>query len=445
MKKEVLLCCMAGFLLTGITGCSDEEPWTDPNQNESGTTKPDPDEPGTDNPDEPGTDNPDYILQKDDIKVDYPETGFTAHVGEPFQVEVKSVSDNKVTYTWTVNGEEVAQTKSFTHTFMQAGTYQLTLKVSQEQISFEYTYTVNVADAVLPETPQNATPYITKVLEYRPAPGQFVNTMPKYEKGDTQESMNEKVLKTIGNGVQGMITLGGYGGYVTVGFDHTIRNTPNSIDFIVMGNAFENGSEPGIIQVAYDVNQNGKPDEEEWFEIAGSAHQNPKQEPWYEQAKQTGNIVETYLDYSITYKKPAKEPTTNEEKENYIYWEDNKGHKGYKVMNMFHSQPYYPQWIKENQLTFTGTCLPQNGINQGTDDSPYFVLPAFSYGYADNQDYNPDNAGIDIDWAVDKRGNPANLQGVDFIKIYTGVNQENGWLGENSTEICGVVDFNLIK
>lgn len=432
MKKEVLLCCMAGFLLTGITGCSDEEPWTDPNQNESGTTNPD-------------TDDPDYILQKDDIKVDYPEAGFTAHAGEPFQVEVKSVSDNKVTYTWTVNGEEVAQTKSFTHTFMQAGTYQLTLKVSQEQISFEYTYTVNVAYAALPETPQNATPYITKVLEYRPAPGQFVNTMPQYKEGDTQATMNEKALNAIGNNTKGMITLGGYGGYVTVGFDHTIRNAKDANDFLVLGNAFANGSEPGIIQVAYDVNQNGQPDEEEWFEIAGSAHQAPKHELWYEQAKQAGNSVETYRDYSITYKKPAKEPTTDEEKATYIYWEDNQGKKGYKVMNTYHSQPYYPQWIKEGQLTFTGTCLPQNGINQGTDKKPYFVLPSFKYGYADNYPNKSAEAGIDIDWAVDKDGKPANLPGVDFIKIYTGVNQENGWLGENSTEVCGVTDLNLTK
>ena len=37
-----------------------------------------------------------------------------------------------------IDGKEVAQTKSFTHTFMQAGTYQLTLKVSQGQTSFEY-------------------------------------------------------------------------------------------------------------------------------------------------------------------------------------------------------------------------------------------------------------------------------------------------------------------
>lgn len=417
MKKELLLCSLAGILLTGITGCSNDEPWNDP----------------------------DYTLQKEDIKVDYPETGFTANAGQSFLIEVKSVSDKNVTYVWLIDGKKVAKTKSFTHTFMQTGTYQLTLKVSQDQTYFEYTYTVNVGYAELPETPKDASPYITKVLEYRPAPGQFVNTMPAYEEGDTQETMNEKVLNAIGNNKKGLITLGGYGGYVTVGFDHTIRNAKDANDFLVLGNAFANNSEPGIIQVAYDVNQNGQPDEEEWFEIAGSAHLDPKQETWYEQVKQAGNIVETYLDYSITYKKPAKEPTTNEEKENYIYWEDNKGHKGYKVMNQYHSQPYYPQWIEEEQLVFTGTCLPQNGINQGTEQVPCFVLSSFKYGYADNYPNNAAEAGIDIDWAVDKNGKPANLPGVDFIKIYTGVNQENGWLGENSTEVCGVTDLNLTK
>lgn len=415
MKKELLLCSLAGILLTGISGCSGNEPWSDSA----------------------------YTLQKEDIKVDYPEAGFTANAGQAFLIEVKSVSDENVTYAWLIDGKEVAQTKSFTHTFMQAGTYQLTLKVSQGQTSFEFSYTVNVGYAALPETPKDASPYITKVLEYRPAPGQFVNTMPQYKEGDTQATMNEKALNAIGNNTRRMITLGGYGGYVTVGFDHTIRNAKDANDFLVLGNAFENSSEPGIIQVAYDVNQNGQPDEEEWFEIAGSAHQAPKHELWYEQAKQAGNSVETYRDYSITYKKPAKEPTTDEEKATYIYWEDNQGKKGYKVMNTYHSQPYYPQWIKEGQLTFTGTCLPQNGINQGTDKN--FVLPSFTYGYADNYPNDAEKAAIDIDWAVDKDGNPANLPGVDFIKIYTGVNQENGRLGENSTEVCGVTDLNLTK
>ena len=56
MKKELLLCSMAGFLLTGISGCSGNEPWSDSA----------------------------YTLQKEDIKVDYPEAGFTANAGQRF-------------------------------------------------------------------------------------------------------------------------------------------------------------------------------------------------------------------------------------------------------------------------------------------------------------------------------------------------------------------------
>lgn len=48
-----------------------------------------------------------------------------------------------------------------------------------------------------------ATPYITKVLEFVPCPGQFVNVLPEFEEGDTQEAMNEKVLQLIGNNKRG--------------------------------------------------------------------------------------------------------------------------------------------------------------------------------------------------------------------------------------------------
>ena len=67
-------------------------------------------------------------------------------------------------------------------------------------------------------------------------------------------------------------------------------------------------------------------------------------------------------------------------------------------------------------------------------------MDSFEYGYADNQqnmakgEYN-DAAKIDIDWAVDANGNSVEMPGVDFVRIYTGINQYNGWIGECSTEV----------
>lgn len=302
------------------------------------------------------------------------------------------------------------------------------------------------------DTPANATAYITKVLDFRPAVGQFTNTMPEYNDGDTQEDINKKVLETIGNNNKGMISLGGYGGYVTVGFDHTIENKKGLRDFRVLGNAFaaatgntESGSsEPGIIMVAYDKNKNGKPDDDEWYEIAGSASVNPMQESWLASVEAAGNDIRTIKNYEITYYRPASEPTTEEDKKQYIRWEDNQGNSGYMTKNSFHNQPYFPQWIKEDKLTFKGTRLPQNGIDQSGQGNNY-TLYKFLFGYADNATNLDNESAIDIDWAVDTNGNPANLPGVDFIKIYTGVNQENGWLGECSTEVTGIEDLHILK
>lgn len=304
-----------------------------------------------------------------------------------------------------------------------------------------------------PET--SSTAYITQVLDFMPAVGQFTNELPKYEAGDNQQSMNAKVLNNIGNNKKGMISLGGFGGYVVVGFDHTIINVAGKRDFRVTGNAFyaaenpdeaapQGGScEAGVIVVAYDANKNGKPDDNEWYEIAGSSHVDPTKELWYNKALAAGNDMTTHFNYEITYHRPTQEPTEAEGKLKYIRWEDNQGKSGYKAKNDFHNQCYYPLWAKGNKITFKGTCLPQNGVDESGQGS-YYVLYKFLYGYADNETNTKDEAAIDIDWAVNDKGQRVNLPGVDFIKIYTGVNQESGWLGECSTEITNIEDLHIL-
>lgn len=271
-------------------------------------------------------------------------------------------------------------------------------------------------------TANAATPVHNRVLEYVPAPGQFVNTLPEWVDGDDATTMAEKAYTAS---TESMITLGAYGGYVVVGFDHTIVNADNNRDIFIEGNSFVNSSEPGVVLVAYDINKNGLPDDNEWFEIRGSEYYNSSHE------------------YICTYYRPASDDED-------IRWTDNQGGEGYVYKNQFHAQPYWPQWLTDREtLEFRGIRLPDNGEDE-SGNGTYFVLSQFDYGYADNApnmadgNWNED-AKIDIDWAIDHQGNAVKMPGVDFVKIYTGVNQSNGWLGENSTEVCRVIDANVTR
>lgn len=228
-----------------------------------------------------------------------------------------------------------------------------------------------------------------------------------------------------------MISLGAWGGYVVVGFDHPVVNVAGQYDFKIFGNAFEDSAEPGIVMVSVDANKNGIPDDE-WYELAGSEQTNPK----------------TLHNYKITYyKTPADhvaDPDPNYRYVNdrtYIRWEsDNDAKKeGYIMRNTYHSQSYWPEWISDETLTFQGTCLPDNSEDTSGNGS-YYVLNAYAYGYVDNQP-DADAPGFNIENAVDKNGGKVSLPAIDFIKIYTGLNQTCGWIGESSTEVCGGEDL----
>jgi hypothetical protein len=291
------------------------------------------------------------------------------------------------------------------------------------------------------------SPYIHKVYDYMPAPGQYVNDMPCYEPGDTQEDMNRKVEETIAGAHhnEGMITLGGYGGYVVFGFDHEVDNVPGRYDFRILGNAFyadanlngeasrEGGScEPGIVMVSRDVNGNGLPDDP-WYELAGSEYYRPQ----------------TLHNYRITYHKPDENKTRDPDPDNpaindrtYIRWTTNGHGNGYLFRNVYHPQSYYPLWAEGETLSFEGTKLADNYVDESGKGS-YYVLYACHWGYADNHPNADNRSGFNIEWAVDADGNRVVLPGIHFVKVYTGVNQYCGWLGETSTEISGAEDLHL--
>jgi len=290
-----------------------------------------------------------------------------------------------------------------------------------------------------------ASPYIHKVYEYMPAPGQFINVLPKYEDGDTQEDMNRKAEESISGENKILISLGAYGGYVIFGFDHPIVNVPDSYDFKILGNAFyahnnpnqhadnsrEGGScEPGIVMVSYDANDNGLPDDA-WYELAGSEYYK----------------TETIKNYELSYYQPdenkVREPMPDYPFINdvsYVKWTSNQGDEGYVHRNSFHNQPYYPQWIAAEKMVFEGTKLADNYVDESGTGS-YYVQYAYDWGYADNHSNTDERSNFNIAWAVDDVGNSVHLPEIHFVKVYTGVNQYCGWLGETSTEIMGAEDL----
>lgn len=259
---------------------------------------------------------------------------------------------------------------------------------------------------------------ISRVLDYRPAPGQHINRLfPTPAMSTSYESAlqwaNEKLIDN-----KAMVGLGSFGGYVIVGFDHSIVNVPGEYDFKTLGNSMTGGAEPGVVMVCQDLNKNGKPDDDEaWYELAGSEY----------------NHAQTIHNYEITYYRP-------EGKKQNVRWTDNQGGEGTITHISYATQDYmYPIWIAENSYTLKGSKLRTNAVQNGSQWS----LSTFDWGYADNHPNNAaiDKTGFNIDWAVDANGTAVHLGYIDFIKIHTGHLQEAGWLGETSTEVAGVVDL----
>lgn len=339
-------------------------------------------------------------------------------------------------YIWKVDGEIVSTDRSYIFIAQEEGVYYLSFDIIDEDTPYHFESTITVLHEEV-----EYSPYISRVYEYCPAPGQFVNEMPRYEDGDTYADILQKTEESISGTNDIMITLGGYGGFVTFGFDHTVINVPGEYDFRIWGNCFyellqpekKGGSaEPGIVMVSYDENCNGIPDDE-WYELAGSEYY----------------ADNTQHKYEITYHHPDPHRQIVADDDNslddiyYIAWEDNIGLSGYIAKNIFHNQDYYPKWIADDSLRFKGSLLAPNAEDI-SGYGAYYVLYSYPWGYVDNHPNEyVDLNSFNISWAVDSFGNKVNLPGIDFVRVYTGVNQYCGWLGETSTELSRAQDLHI--
>ena len=354
-------------------------------------------------------------------------------------------------FSWSIDGTTVSGETGSTFRFTPSapGDYRISVTVSEnlsrsENISRHITragasLTVDVYVHCVEGTEADgkrasgasSSPYQNKVYEWTPAPGQFIG-----ETGSGGMTGNETTLPLANAWAEERLTsknfvsLGGFGGYIVVGFDHSIARTASGYDFAIMANAFSGSNEPGIVWVMQDINGNGRPDDE-WYELKGS---------------ETGK-EETIQNYAVTYYRPAG-PGMN------VEWTDSEGNSGHiDYLMAYHRQDYYyPAWVTEDAYTLRGTCLPSK--NQVDPVTGYWKNEAYEWGYADNKgtdnlpggssgDGSGQRNGFKISNAIYPDGSPAGLQYVDFIKVQVAVNAKSGWLGELSTEVFSFEDLSL--
>ena len=272
----------------------------------------------------------------------------------------------------------------------------------------------------------------TTVFEYTHAPGQFINE-PKTGgfTGDetTVQSAVNYAHKRMSDNL--FVSLGGFGGYIVTGFDHSIDNVPG-YDFAIKGNSFKGSSEPGIVWVMRDENGDGQPNDT-WYELKGCGNEDKS----------------AIQNYEVTYYRPESAGSP-------VRWSDNLGKTGeIDYLKAYHNQEsYYPRWITSDSYTLKGTFLkPKNYDKSG--NGTYWVQDEYDWGYADNFSavdlYSSNDSELkgcnlfDISNAVDSNGTAVELTFVDFIKVQTACNTKSGWLGENSTEVFGFYDYTMVN
>ena len=310
----------------------------------------------------------------------------------------------------------------------------------------------------------------TALYAYLPAPAQFVNEgVTTGGWGDAYDS-NGAVKATGSTGV----SLGFFGGYAVYEFENPIADDPThpyGADFIVYGNAFWNNSEAGCIQVSKDGTT--------WYDIAGSMYY----------TKSTKGATITYTNPNPSEDKGITAAASNKgtlADVPYALTVNGTTTSGTVTKNTFHNHSWFPlnanyfvdsgtrkEMAKVDEFSFVSRTLNSDNITSTltfkgtllTDYPGTGKTDQIGFGYCDvhpnrtlgstiaynpyqtftsSSDYNTKTEGtgggdpIDIAWAVDSKGAPANLSSVKYVRIYTGMAQMNGIFGEISTEVCGV-------
>lgn len=372
------------------------------------------------------------VVNAEDLDLIYEFEATEYHIteGRTLIIRPSAISKSEgVTFLWILDGEEQGADTNMPHFLFNSskvGKHTLEVKATtyiNTSIEISHTFSVEVIEEgkYRRERTAASASVFSEVVEYLPAPGQFIGDMKTG--GFTGEELTAEHARAYAESrlrQNNWVSLGAFGGSIVVVFDHSIANN-DDYDFAIKGNSFDGSSEPGVVWVMQDENGNGLADDT-WYELKGS---------------ETG-LDTTYQEYEVTYYRPTSSGMP-------VAWSDNKGGSGtIDYLASFHNQPsYYPTWITEDSYTLRGTRLEARNYDKSGNGSMW-IQPAYDWGYVDNyseRDCVDAENSFDISNAIDILGKPIQLEYIDFVKVQSAVQAKSGWLGELSTEVCNFVEI----
>lgn len=189
---------------------------------------------------------------------------------------VRFAISDQATYQWEVDGQVQSGQTSIYFDFtpsVQGKTY--VVKVTAKDGDKTATATVNVGlcrslrGLISGNLRQQVIIFPTIVMNLSRPPDQFI----RFNQNQTAEDARMTVQTTLdnGGGTSWMVSLGAWGGYMILGFDHSVKDDgKGEADFDMVGNPLgKYWCECGVVWVSQDENGNGIPDDT-WYELKGS-------------------------------------------------------------------------------------------------------------------------------------------------------------------------------
>ncbi len=289
-----------------------------------------------------------------------------------------------------------------------------------------------------------ADDFATRVIDYTPAPGQFVND-------PFLDDPASALGPPIGGGLSApdstkLVSLGGFGGSITLGFDHTVLDDPCNpfgMDAMVFGNSFFVGGDPtkrwaeaAVIEISRDENGNGEADDA-WFVVRGSSLSALPLDAWRTQAWDDDEGSPTPPANSAWYPVELHGAPAPEAYSTGAY------ELGAPVTAMVLMRPAEPPPGAEAHWGYAARS-PGRALPPGAEADEFYTSPDDPLALGISAGSCGGDA-LDIAWAVDAAtGAPAGLAGFDFIRVSSAVAAVGPIFGEMSAEIGGVADVRAL-